>query len=58
MIGNITESERNLIRRMHQNQKGLDSLIKESMGLLSNVSESVVITDWVSPDDKYLILFD
>ena len=58
MIGVITESERNLIRRMHQNQKGLDSMIKESMGLLSNVSESVVITDWVSPDDKYLILFD
>jgi hypothetical protein len=54
----INESERNLIRRMHSNQKTYDSLIKESMGLLNTVSESVVITDWLSPDDKYLILFD
>jgi len=54
----INESEKNLIRRMHNNQRSYDTLIKESMGLLSNVSESIVITDWLSPDDKYLILFD
>jgi hypothetical protein len=54
----INESERNLIRRMHNNQRSYDALIKESMGLLGNISESVVITDWVSPDDRYLILFD
>jgi hypothetical protein len=54
----INESEKNLIRRMHNNQRSYDTLIKESMGLLGNVSESVVITDWLSPDDKYLILFD
>ena len=54
----INEFERNLIRRMHNNQRSYDTLIKESMGLLSNVSESIVITDWLSPDDKYLILFD
>ena len=54
----VNESERNLIRRLHNNQRSYDSLIKESRGLLGNVSESVVITDWLSPDDKYLILFD
>jgi hypothetical protein len=54
----ITESEKNLIRRMHQNQRSFYILTKESVGLLSTISESVVITDWVSPDNKYLILFD
>lgn len=53
----ITESEKELIRRMHDNQKSFDSLIKESTGLFS-VIDSVVITDWVSPDDRYLILLD
>jgi hypothetical protein len=53
-----SEEEKNLIRRMHNNQKSYDTLIKESVGLVSTVSESVVITDWVSPDDRYLILFD
>jgi hypothetical protein len=43
---------------MHNNQRGYDALIKESMGLLSTISKSVVITDWVSPDDRYVILFD
>jgi hypothetical protein len=54
----IIESEKNAIRRMHSNQRSYDSIIKESMGLLNTVSESVVITNWLSPDDKYLILFD
>jgi hypothetical protein len=54
----ISEGEKDLIRRMHNNQKSYDSLIKESVGLVSTISESVVITDWVSPDDRYLILFD
>jgi hypothetical protein len=54
----INESERNSIRRMHENQKSYDSLVKESSGLLNMVSESIVITDWLSPDDKYVILFD
>jgi len=54
----ISEGEKDLIRRMHNNQKSYDTLIKESVGLVSTVSESVVITDWVSPDDRYLILFD
>ena len=54
----ISESEKNLIRKMHNNQKSYDSLIKESVGLMSTISESVVITDWLSPDDKYVILFD
>ena len=54
----ISEGEKDLIRRMHNNQKSYDVLIKESVGLVSTVSESVVITDWVSPDDRYLILFD
>tara|TARA_B110000503_G_scaffold38335_1_gene62888 strand:+ start:639 stop:2003 length:1365 start_codon:yes stop_codon:yes gene_type:complete len=54
----ISEGEKDLIRRMHNNQKSYDTLIKESIGLVSTVSESVVITDWVSPDDRYLILFD
>lgn len=58
MIGVINESEKNLIRRMHQNQKSFDNLIKESSGLLSTISESVVITDWVSPDNRFIILFD
>lgn len=31
---------------------------REISGLLNTISESIVITDWVSPDDKYLILFD
>jgi hypothetical protein len=53
-----SEEEKNLIRRMHNNQKSYDTLIKESVGFISTVSESVVITDWVSPDDRYLILFD
>jgi hypothetical protein len=53
-----SEGDKDLIRRMHSNQKSYDSLIKESVGLVSTVSESVVITDWVSPDDRYLILFD
>jgi hypothetical protein len=54
----VTESERNSIRKLHNTQRGYDSVIKESMGLLNTISESVVITDWLSPDDKYLILFD
>jgi hypothetical protein len=54
----ISDGEKDLIRRMHNNQKSYDTLIKESIGLVSTVSESVVITDWVSPDDRYLILFD
>jgi hypothetical protein len=54
----ISEGEKDLIRRMHNNQKSYDTLIKESIGLVSTVSESIVITDWVSPDDRYLILFD
>jgi hypothetical protein len=55
---NITESERNSIRTMHNNQKSFDLLIKESMNFLPTNIDSIVITDWVSPDDKYLILFD
>ena len=58
MYHTITESERNLIRQMHQNQKSFDNLIKESSTLLSTISESVVITDWVSPDNRFIILFD
>jgi hypothetical protein len=54
----ITESERSLILKLHGNQKQFDSLVKQSVGLMNNISESVVITDWVSPDDRYLILFD
>ena len=54
----ITESEKTLIRRMHQNQKSFDNLIKESSNLLSTISDSVVITDWVSPDNRFIILFD
>ena len=54
----ISEGEKDLIRRMHNNQKSYDTIIKESIGLVSTVSESIVITDWVSPDDRYLILFD
>jgi hypothetical protein len=54
----VTESERNAIRKLHNTQRSYDSIIKESMGLLNTISESVVITDWLSPDDKYLILFD
>ena len=54
----INQSEKNLIRKLHNNQKSYDSLIKESMGFMNTISESVVITDWLSPDDKYLILFD
>lgn len=54
----ITESERSLILKLHGNQKQLDSLVKQSMGLINTISESVVITDWISPDDRYLILFD
>jgi len=53
----ITESEKDLIRRMHNNQKSYDVLLKESTGLVS-VLDSVVITDWLSPDDRYLILLD
>ena len=58
ILYNISDSEKNLIRRMHNNQKSYDILIKESVGLMGNVNESIVITDWLSPDDKYLILFD
>jgi hypothetical protein len=58
MYHTITESERNLIRQMHQNQKSFDNLIKESSTLLSTISDSVVITDWVSPDNRFIILFD
>lgn len=54
----ISEGEKNLIRRMHDNQKSYDVLLKESVDFVSTVSESVVISDWVSPDDRYLILFD
>ena len=54
----INESEKNIIRRMHNNQKIYDYLIKESASFLNTVSESIVITDWLSPDDKYLIFFD
>ena len=54
----ISEGEKDLIRRMHNNQKSYDVLLKESVGFVSTVSESVVISDWASPDDKYLILFD
>jgi hypothetical protein len=54
----ISEGEKDLIRTMHNNQKSYDMLIKESIGLVSTLSESAVITDWVSPDDRYLILFD
>lgn len=54
----VNKSEKNLIIRMHNNQKMYDSLIKESAGFLNTISESFVITDWLSPDDKYLILFD
>ena len=54
----ITESERGLIRKMHTNEMGRANLLKESMTLLSTIGESVVITDWLSPDNKYLILFD
>ena len=43
---------------MHSNQKTFDSMIKESASMMQTVFESVVITDWLSPDDKYLILFD
>jgi len=53
----VTESEKDLIRRMHNNQKSYDVLLKESTGLVS-VLDSVVITDWLSPDDRYLILLD
>jgi len=53
----VTESEKDLIRRMHSNQKSYDVLLKESTGLVS-VLDSVVITDWLSPDDRYLILLD
>jgi hypothetical protein len=54
----VTESEKDLIRRMHENQKSFDVLLKESVGFISTASDSVVITDWLSPDDKYLILLD
>lgn len=53
----ISEGEKDLIRTMHNNQKSYDMLIKESTGLVS-VLDSVVITDWLSPDDRYLILLD
>lgn len=48
------------LRMIYDSSKTLteNKVIKESMELVSRMSESVVITDWASPDDRYLILFD
>jgi hypothetical protein len=64
----ITEEDRRSILNMHgiQNQHAIleniitDSVstLKESIGQMSEVFESIVITDWLSPDNKYVILFD
>lgn len=54
----INESEKSSIRKMHENQKIYDFLLKQNNGLVNTISDSIVITDWVSPDNKYLILFD
>lgn len=53
----ITEIEKNKIRTMHENQKVFDVLIQENYNLFPNKNESI-ITDWLSPDDRYIILFD
>jgi hypothetical protein len=54
----INESEKSLIRKMHENEKIHNFLLKQNNGLVNTISDSIVITDWVSPDNKYLILFD
>ena len=53
----ITEIEKNKIRLMHNNQKVFDILLQENSNLFPNKNESI-INDWLSPDDRYLILFD
>lgn len=53
-----THSEKNIIRLMHEGQKTYDNFIKESRNLYQDISDSFVITDWVSPDDRYVIFFD
>ena len=54
----VTENERNAMLKMHSNYNSYNNLVKECKSLSIELNETIVITDWVSPDDKYLILLD
>lgn len=54
----VTEDERRSMLKMHSNYNSYNNLVKECKSLSMSLDETIVITDWLSPDNKYLILLD